>query len=106
MLQENELTPKNDLMRNLRRAGIVAGGVFVAVLLIGAIVRWTEASNLKSWTAEADIPTVTLISPSASATGQALVLPGTLQAYNDAELYSRVPCLDMCMPGIRISERR
>jgi RND family efflux transporter MFP subunit len=92
MRPENDLPPKNDSMvRNLRRAAFGAGGLLVAILLIGGVTRWVEARNLKSWTAEADIPTVTLISASASGNAQALVLPGTLEAYYDAQLYSRVP---------------
>jgi RND family efflux transporter MFP subunit len=34
---------------------------------------------------------VSLVSPSASGKGQALALPGTLQAFYDAQIYSRVP---------------
>ena len=79
------------MKRNLRRAGFAAGGVLCAILLIGAYTRFVQADDLKTWTSEAQIPTVALISPAASGNGQALVLPGTLQAYYDARLYSRVP---------------
>jgi RND family efflux transporter MFP subunit len=87
------MPPENDpaLMRNLKRAAFVAGGVLVAILLIGGAIRFVEARDLKIWTGEADIPTVALISPIASGKGQALALPGTLEAYYDAQLYSRVP---------------
>ncbi len=87
------MSPENDpeLMRNLKRAAIVVSGVLVATLLIGGAIRLVEARDLKAWTGEADIPTVALISPTASGAGQALVLPGTLEAYYDAQLYSRVP---------------
>jgi RND family efflux transporter MFP subunit len=79
------------MKRNLRRAGFAAAGVLGAVLLIGAYTRFVEADDLKTWTSEAQIPTVALISPAAGGAGHALVLPGTMQAYHDARLYSRVP---------------
>jgi len=79
------------MKRNLERAGLAAAGVLGGILLIGAYTRFVEADDLKTWTREAEIPTVALISPAASGSNQALVLPGTLQAYYDARLYSRVP---------------
>lgn len=84
---------ENDPMmkRNLRRGGLVGGGVLCAILLIGAYTRFVQADDIKTWTREAEIPTVALISPAASGSSQALVLPGALQAYYDARLYSRVP---------------
>ena len=51
-----------------------------AILLFGLYTRFVEASDLKTWTSEEEIPTVALISPIANGKGQALVLPGTLQA--------------------------
>lgn len=88
MFQENESTA---IRLSLKRAAIVAGAVFAIILFIGAYSRFTEASDLKTWTSEADIPTVQLISPSGGGEAQSLTLPGSLQAYNDAPIYSRVP---------------
>lgn len=79
------------MKRNLRRAGFAAAGMLGAILIIGAYTRFVEADDLKSWTREAQIPTVALISPKAGGAGHGLVLPGTMQAYYDARLYSRVP---------------
>lgn len=79
------------MQRKLRRAGIAAGCAVVVILLLGIYVRLSEASNLKTWTREAQMPTVSLVSPKGSGKEQALVLPGTLQAYYDAKLYSQVP---------------
>lgn len=81
----------NSMRRNLRRAGIAGAGVLAAILLFGFYTRFVEASDLKSRTSEEDIPTVALISPIANGKTQALVLPGTLQAFYDAQIYSRVP---------------
>jgi multidrug efflux system membrane fusion protein len=88
MFQENS---QSRMRRNLKRGGIVAGCVLGLILLAGTVIRLVEAHNLKTWTADEDIPTVALVSPVASGKGQALALPGTLQAFYDAQLYSRVP---------------
>ena len=88
------MSPENDssqMRRNLKRGAVVAGCVFGAVLLIGLVTRFVEASNVKTWTRDEDIPTVSLVSPSTGGKGQALALPGTLQAFYDAQIYSRVP---------------
>jgi RND family efflux transporter MFP subunit len=77
--------------RRLKGAGLVAGGVLCAVLVIGSYTRFVQADALKTWTGEAEIPTVALVSPKGGGNGQPLVLPGNLQAYYDARLYARVP---------------
>jgi len=86
MSSENE-----DLLRKLKRASLIAGGVLGAILVMGSVTRYVQANNLQSWTAATDIPTVALITPTASSDGQALTLPGTLEAWYDAKIYSRVP---------------
>jgi RND family efflux transporter MFP subunit len=93
LLKEWPLSPVNDplMRRKLKRATLVSAGVLGAVLMIGAHARLVQADNIRSWTDEAEIPTVALISPASGGGRQALVLPGTLQAYYDARLYSRVP---------------
>ncbi len=87
------MSPVNDPMmrRNLKRGALVFAGLLGAVLLAGIHARLVQADNIRSWTDEEEIPTVALISPAGGGSRQALVLPGTLQAYYDARLYSRVP---------------
>ena len=86
------MSPENDQMqRNLKRIGITAACVAAVILLLGTYIRFSEASNMKIWTHEAQLPTVSLVSPSGGGKGQALVLPGTLQAYYDAKIYAQVP---------------
>jgi multidrug efflux system membrane fusion protein len=87
------MSPENeaDMKWRLKRAGIIGGCVLAAILVIGGTIRFGQASSLRTWTHESEIPTVALISPEAGGKGQALILPGTLQAYYDAQLYSRVP---------------
>ena len=88
MFQENS---QRQLRHDLKRAAIIGGGLLGVILVAGIALRLVEAHNLKTWTADEDIPTVALISPAASGKGQVLALPGTLQAFYDAQLYSRVP---------------
>jgi RND family efflux transporter MFP subunit len=86
------MSPENEaLLRNLKRAGLVAAGILAAILVIGGVTRYVQASNLQDWTGAVDVPTVALITPTSSGNGQALTLPGTLEAYYDAKIYSRVP---------------
>jgi RND family efflux transporter MFP subunit len=87
------LSLENDpeMQRRLKRAGLIAGGVLCAILAVGSYTRFVQADALKTWTGEAEIPTVALVSPKGGGNGQALVLPGNLQAYYDARLYARVP---------------
>ena len=79
------------MKRTLRRAGIIGGCVGFAILLLGAYVRFSQASNLENWTRQAQLPTVALVSPKGGGKNEALVLPGSLKAYYDAKLYSQVP---------------
>ena len=86
------MPPKNDFMRrNLKRAGLAAICIAAGILALGTYTRLSEASNLKAWTRETQLPTVALVSPSETGKDQALVLPGTLQAYYDAKIYAQVP---------------
>jgi multidrug efflux system membrane fusion protein len=88
------LSPENDPVKtrhNLKRAGIIAACLLGAVLLVGTLTRLVQAHNVRHWTDQTDIPAVALISPATSGNGQALMLPGTLQGFYDAKLYSRVP---------------
>ena len=85
------------MKRQLKRAGVIAGCLLAAILVIGAGIRLVQASDCSTWTDEAEIPTVALIHAQTSGKGQALILPGTLQAYYDAQLYSRVPGYVTCL---------
>jgi RND family efflux transporter MFP subunit len=79
------------LRRNIRRAALLGGTTLAVILLIGAYARFSQANAVKTWTAQEDIPTVEVISPSAGGTNREMVFPGTLQAFYDANIYARVP---------------
>ncbi|HVV27104.1 MAG TPA: efflux RND transporter periplasmic adaptor subunit [Rhizomicrobium sp.] len=87
------MSPQNDpdLARQLKRSGIIAGTVLGAIILVGTGVRLVEADQLKTWTRDAEVPTVSLISPKAGGKDQTLSLPGSLAAWYDARIYARVP---------------
>jgi RND family efflux transporter MFP subunit len=73
----------------LKTIGIVA--VIVAVLLVawGIFSRHRSDSELKDWTQAQAVATVTAVQPKPMDTGNALVLPGNVQAFNSAPLYAR-----------------
>jgi RND family efflux transporter MFP subunit len=79
------------MMRQLKRGGLIGGCLLAVIVVVGSGIRFVQASSLKTWTHETEIPTVALIKPISGGKGQSLILPGTLQAYYDAQLYSRVP---------------
>jgi RND family efflux transporter MFP subunit len=79
------------MRRGLKRAGIVAACIAAGILVLGTYVRLSEASNLKTWTRGAQLPTVALVTPGKGGKDQAIKLPGTLQAYYDARIYAQVP---------------
>jgi RND family efflux transporter MFP subunit len=88
------MSPQNDplpVRRQLRRIAIGMAAILVVIVAAGSYIRFVQARDLKVWTGEADIPTVALIAPTAGGKGQPLALPGTLQAFYDAQIYSRVP---------------
>jgi RND family efflux transporter MFP subunit len=77
--------------RNLRRIGLAA---LVAAIVIAALGIWQRHSHeaaVTQWTQVQATPTVAVITPRAGATVQHLTLPGTVQAWNEAPLYARVP---------------
>jgi membrane fusion protein, multidrug efflux system len=86
----NEPEPR-ELMHQLRRAGLVAAIIAGVVIAAGVGLRLHAQTNVRQWTEEQAIPTVSLVSPQTGAISQELVLPGTLRAFFDAPIYARVP---------------
>jgi RND family efflux transporter MFP subunit len=75
--------------RTLKRVGIGAAIVAVAVVGIGLASRSMATRELVNVADENAIPTVTVVKPiRAEGTGD-LVLPGNVQAYNSAAIYAR-----------------
>ena len=77
--------------RNLRRTGLIAAAVAIAIAVFGILQRRGHDAEVTQWTQEQAIPTVAVIAPRAGATTERLVLPGTVQAWYEAPIYARVP---------------
>ena len=73
----------------LKKVGIIAVLVAIAVVAWGLFSRWHHGHDLAQWTDAQAIPIVSLIAPSPAATSGGLTLTGNLQAYNSAPIYAR-----------------
>jgi RND family efflux transporter MFP subunit len=76
--------------RNLRRIGVIAAVVAIAIALFGILQRRSHESEVAQWTLAQATPTVAVIAPRGGAAFQHLVLPGTVQAWYEAPIYARV----------------
>lgn len=77
--------------RGLRKAGVVIGGVAALVVVAGLAVRARDHATTGQWSNAQATPTVHLITPAGSGEAQSLLLPGTIQAWNEARIFARVP---------------
>lgn len=75
--------------RNLRRFGIGAAVIALAVVAFGITSRIQATNDLAATAESASIPKVALVSPVGDAGGEGIVLPGNVQAYNSAAIYAR-----------------
>jgi RND family efflux transporter MFP subunit len=73
----------------LKKIGIVAVIVALLVVAWGIFSRHRTDNQLKDWTQDQSVPTVAAITPKPMDTGNALVLPGNVQALNSAPLFAR-----------------
>jgi RND family efflux transporter MFP subunit len=74
--------------RHLKRAGVAALCVAGAVVAVGVVTRVQADQALKTWTSEQAIPTVKLATVAGGGTRD-LVLPGEIQALNNALIHAR-----------------
>jgi RND family efflux transporter MFP subunit len=75
--------------RTLKRVGMGAAIVAICVVVFGVSSRIHATNDLKQTAADAAIPTVAVVMPTAGDQGNELVLPGNVQAYNSAAIYAR-----------------
>ncbi|WEK44801.1 MAG: efflux RND transporter periplasmic adaptor subunit [Candidatus Sphingomonas colombiensis] len=75
--------------RTLKRVGIAAGIVALAIAGAGIATRITATGDLKQVATEAATPTVAVVRPTSASASDALVLPGNVQALNSAAIYAR-----------------
>lgn len=75
--------------RTLKRVGIGAAVVALLVVAAGTASRISATRELTQTAGDAAIPTVAVIAPKSDEAGNSLVLPGTIQAFNNAAIYAR-----------------
>jgi RND family efflux transporter MFP subunit len=76
--------------KRLTVAKIVAVAIVVAIVAGGLFVRTMESRHLREWTDEQAIQSVSVIQPKPITHGSNLELPGRLDAFNRAPIFSRV----------------
>ena len=73
----------------MKKVGIGAAAIAIAVVALGAATRMNAGHSLDRTAADAALPTVAVVRPQAGGDGDALVLPGNVQAFNSAAIYAR-----------------
>jgi RND family efflux transporter MFP subunit len=76
--------------KRLKAIGTVALCIAAVIVALGLLDRVRANQNLAHWTDRQAIPTVSVISLSDAGRSNALVLPGDVQAFDRAPVYSRV----------------
>jgi len=89
-LPAGNATPMPLAPAKLRRIGIIAAVVAVAIAVTGIVIREVKAHEVAKWTYAQAIPTVAIVMPQAEAHGTQLVLPGNIAAWYEAPIYARV----------------
>ncbi|WP_115717614.1 efflux RND transporter periplasmic adaptor subunit [Gallaecimonas mangrovi] len=74
----------------LRYIGIGVVVVAAVIATSGIMVRANEEKQLKTWTDKQAVPVVAVVNPKGQGGQQQLELPGRLEAYRQAPIYSRV----------------
>ena len=76
--------------RGLLIAGALAVALAVLVAVSGVLNRSRHAAETRTWTAAQAAPQVSVVTPTTRGAVRSLVLPGQLQAWYNAPIYSRV----------------
>jgi len=91
--QAPEITPPPKLPPATPRKALLMVGLALLILIIGGVVtaamRIRDSHVLARETERESIPTVAVIHPTAEKPDEELVLPGTLQAYEESPIYAR-----------------
>ena len=64
--------------------------VAIGIALAGILQRRHQESEVTKWTVQQAMPIVATIAPKQGVSGQQLVLPGDIEAWNEAPIYARV----------------
>lgn len=90
--QSEESTAAVRPQRRSMRGGLVAAAislVFASLLVSGIVERVHTSAALRTETADMAVPTVSVVSPQRTAPTQEIVLPGNVQPYVTAPIFSR-----------------
>jgi RND family efflux transporter MFP subunit len=90
--QETPSAPSAGMQRRPRRgwlAALVIVGVFVGLLVSGILQRVHTSAALRTETADMAVPTISVVSPQRAASSQEIILPGNVQPYVTAPIFSR-----------------
>jgi RND family efflux transporter MFP subunit len=90
--QEPRVASVEPLPRHSRRGWIVGAAIllfFVGLLASGILQRVHTSAALRTETADMAVPTVSVVSPQRTAPAQEIVLPGNVQPYVTAPIFSR-----------------
>src|SRR3984957_2017509 len=75
-----------------RKALTIVGAFVLLLLVAGAITLWTKASHGRALAKETEresVPTVAVVYPQSEKPDEELVLPGSLQAFEESPIYAR-----------------
>lgn len=89
MLTQTHPSSTDTNAHRARRYGLAALGIAVVLAAWGIVSRVSERAALAAQTADLAIPTVSTIKPVPSTAIEPLVLPGSVQAYNEAMIFAR-----------------
>src|SRR5271167_3803849 len=91
--QAAEITPPPPLPPATPRKALLLIGLVVLLLIIGGLIamalRIHDSQMLARETERESIPTVAVVHPTAEKPSEELLLPGTLQAYEESPIYAR-----------------
>jgi RND family efflux transporter MFP subunit len=75
-----------------RTALTIVGLLVLALLIAGGLTLWSHSSHERALAKETEretVPTVAVVTPQSEKPDEELVLPGTLQAYEESPIYAR-----------------
>jgi RND family efflux transporter MFP subunit len=90
--QEPQSPPLAGMQRRTRRGwltALVIVAVFAGLLVSGILQRVHTSATLRAETADMAVPTVSVVLPQRAAPAQEIVLPGNVQPYVTAPIFSR-----------------
>ncbi len=86
----SDQTPKKKRSWTLRIVGLVALVGALAIAAFGIFGRQESDAKLAKWTDAQAVLSVSVVQPKRGSASQEIVLPGDIQAWNQAPLYARV----------------